>query len=208
MHDLAVSTIEPIDTLRQAIAPAREKLLAHPIYQQVNNLPRLRRFMQTHVFAVWDFMCLLKRLQRDLTSTSRIWLPPSRPSLARFINGVVLGEESDVDPDGRAASHLDIYLTAMDEVGASTASFRRFLAALGDGASVEVALDEGAAPAAARAFVGRTMEVVDRGRTVEVLASFLFGREDLNPEMFGRLLPRWEQVRVARRFAYYVQRHI
>src|SRR5262249_19136372 len=93
-------------------------------------------------------------------------------------------------------------------VGASTASFRRFLAALGDGASVEVALDEGAAPAAARAFVGRTMEVVDRGRTVEVLASFLFGREDLIPEMFGRLLPRWERVRVARRFAYYVERHI
>src|SRR5262249_56682041 len=125
--------------------------------------------------------------QRDGPWAGRICLPPWRASVGRFMTGVVLDEDAVVDPDGRAASELDIYLTAMDEVGASPASFRRFLAALGDGASVEVALDEGAAPAAARAFVGRTMEVVDRGRTVEVLASFLFGREDLIPEMFGRL---------------------
>src|SRR5262245_13162156 len=92
-------TVPPsLDGLRAAIAPMREALLAHPIYDAVDSLPRLRGFMAQHVFAVWDFMCLAKRLQRDLTSVGTLWLPPARPSLARFINSVVHGEESDVDP--------------------------------------------------------------------------------------------------------------
>src|SRR5690349_13479574 len=75
-----------LEALRAAISPVRSELLAHPIYRVVDSLPRLRRFMGTHVFAVWDFMCLAKRLQRDLTSLETLWRPPSHPSLARFIN--------------------------------------------------------------------------------------------------------------------------
>src|SRR5690348_5748381 len=112
----ASQAIVGLHAVRRAIAPIREELLAHPIYRAVDTLPRLQRFMSHHVFAVWDFMCLAKRLQRDLTSLDRLWVPPQRPSLARFVNSVVLGEESDVDSDGRAASHLDLYLAAMDEI--------------------------------------------------------------------------------------------
>jgi len=196
-----------LDALRGAIAPMRETLLAHPIYHAVDTLPRLRRFMGHHVFAVWDFMCLAKRLQRDLTSLDRLWLPPARPSLARFINSVVLGEESDVDPDGRAASHFDLYLSAMEEIGAPTATARRFLSTLRDGGEIGSALD---AHATARtgAFVRETLRTVDEGTTIEVLASFLFGREDVIPEMFARLLPLWRESRDARKFTYYVERHI
>src|SRR5258706_14798954 len=121
-------TAADADTLRTALAPLRDQLLNHPIYASVNTLPRLRCFMRYHVFAVWDFMCLAKRLQRDLTSLGVLWLPPTQPSLARFINSVVHGEESDVDPEGRAVSHFDLYLSAMDEVGASTAEARGFVA--------------------------------------------------------------------------------
>lgn len=196
-----------LETLRVAIAPLREELLAHPIYRAVNTLPRLRRFMTHHVFAVWDFMCLAKRLQRDLTSLDRLWLPPARPSLARFINSVVLAEESDVDPDGHAASHLDLYLAAMEEISAPTTSARRFLDALRDGGEIEAALTA-CAPAQTGAFVRDTLRMVEQGTTIEVLASFLFGREDLIPDMFSRLLPRWRESRDARRFMYYVERHI
>src|SRR5258707_2613415 len=109
------------------------RLLNHPIYASVNTLPRLCCFMRSHVFAVWDFMCLAKRLQRDLTSLDVLWLPPARPALARFINSIILAEESDLDPDGTAASHLELYVRGMEDVGASSVDLLRFLAMLRDG---------------------------------------------------------------------------
>jgi hypothetical protein len=197
-----------LDRLRTSIAPLRNRLLEHPIYQSVDTLPRLRRFMSYHVFAVWDFMCLAKRLQRDLTSLDILWLPPEQPSLARFINSVILGEESDVDPDGRPVSHFDLYLSAMEEVGASTDGVNCFVAMLREGAGFQKALTAVDAPSATHAFVENTLDTVERGTTIEVLSAFLFGREDLIPDMFSRLLPQWTESKHARRFTYYVERHI
>src|SRR5579863_8269000 len=108
------------EDLRKIVAPLRETLLRHPIYTQVDSLDRLREFMQIHVFAVWDFMSLVKRLQREVTCHQLPWLPPARRQVARFTNEVVLGEESDLGPDGKPSSHFELYLDAMDEVGART----------------------------------------------------------------------------------------
>jgi hypothetical protein len=200
--------ITSIDDLRAALAPVRTELLSHPIYKAVDSLPRLRLFMNHHVFAVWDFMCLAKRLQRDLTSLQELWLPPDRPSLARFINSIILSEESDVDPYEQAASHFGIYLGAMEETGASTEPVRRFIDLLREGVDVQSGLAAVGAPPSVLRFVSSTLQVVREGTTIEVLASFLFGREDLIPEMFARLLPQWTDSQQARRFAYYVNRHI
>jgi hypothetical protein len=205
---VTASSPASIDDLRRAIARVRADLFGHAIYEAVDSVPRLRCFMSYHVFAVWDFMCLAKRLQRDLTSVDVLWLPPARPSLARFINSVVLAEESDVDPDGHAASHFDLYVAAMGEVGAPTEAARRFVSLLHEGMEPLQALRAVGASPAIEAFVGHTLDVVQHGSTIEVLASFLFGREDLIPEMFARLLPRWAQSHDARRFTYYVERHI
>jgi hypothetical protein len=196
-----------LDALRAAIGPVRDELLNHALYANVNTLPRLRGFMRYHVFAVWDFMCLAKRLQRDLTSLDVLWLPPARPALARFINSIVVAEESDVDPEHRAASHFDLYVQGMQEVGASPAEALRFVALLRAGRDVTSSLAL-CAPAAAQTFVAHTLATVREGTTVEVLASFLFGREDLIPEMFARLQQQWIDSRQAARFAYYVARHI
>ena len=116
-----------LEELREKIAPLREALLDHSICTEVDSLDRLRQFMQIHVFAVWDFMSLVKRLQNEVTCRRLPWLPPIRAQVARFANEVVLGEESDVGPDGKAASHFELYLAAMDEVGADTAVARSLM---------------------------------------------------------------------------------
>lgn len=201
------STVAGVDTLRTALAPLRDQLLNHPIYASVNTLPRLRCFMRYHVFAVWDFMCLAKRLQRDLTSLDVLWLPPARPALARFINSLILAEETDLDPDGAAASHFELYVRGMEEVGASTAEALGFLTMLREGRDLEASLAAWAPPAA-RTFVSQTLTTVEQGTTIEVLSSLLFGREDLIPEMFSRLVPQWIESQRAPRFTYYVARHI
>lgn len=197
------------DGLRRAIEGPRQKLLGHPIYEMVNTPQRLRLFMQAHVFAVWDFMSLAKRLQNDLTCTAIPWRPPRVKALARFANEVILSEESDLGPDGAPRSHLELYLEAMEEVGASTEQFRLFLCRLGEGAELSDALLETRVPRFVRSFVEETVRTAVSDSTLGVASSFLFGREDLIPEMFERILPSLTGGRVAApSFAFYLERHI
>lgn len=184
-------------------------LLRHKIYREVNSLDRLRWFMADHVFAVWDFMSLAKRLQQELSCTDVPWTPRSSPMLTRFINDIVLAEESDINHDGQEMSHLSMYLSGMQEVGADSSVFRDFLYHLQNGDSYAVALEKAKAPEYVRDFVSRTLNRAINGTPVEVAADFLFGREDAIPEMFQALLSTWNLSRSeTRTFSYYLQRHI
>lgn len=194
------------EQVEQAIAPLRASLLDHPIYAAVDSLERLRVFVADHVFAVWDFMALVKRLQRDLTCVEVLWAPPSDPFLARFINEVVLVEESDALPGG-PTSHVELYRRAMDEVTADASAFDTYLTCLRRGVRPREALTTAEAPPHVRSFVEATLHVAEHGSTVEVLAAFLFGREDVIPDMFRRLLVRWHGVDTPA-FALYLERHV
>ena len=61
--------------LQDQIKASRAKLLAHPVYAQISDINGLRKFSTFHVYAVWDFMSLLKSLQMGLTCVSLPWLP-------------------------------------------------------------------------------------------------------------------------------------
>jgi Protein of unknown function (DUF3050) len=197
---------------RYCLSKLRSQLLDHPIYAEVASVEDLRRFMQDHVFAVWDFMSLLKRLQRDLTCTNVPWFPAGNAKAARLINDIVIGEETDVDPDGSYVSHLDLYLRAMEDVGASTRQFDAFRSLARAGTSIEVAMARTEVPPHVQAFVAHTMMQAQSGATEEVLAAFFYGREDVIPEMFTRLQKVLPGARKAndplRHFVYYIERHI
>ena len=190
----------------------RAALLDHPIYTHVASVADLRRFMEDHVFAVWDFMSLLKRLQQDMTCIRVPWFPSDNAKAARLINDIVIGEETDIGPDGSYVSHLALYLRAMRDVGASTRQFERFRTLALVGVPVEVALGQIGAPRHVQAFVAHTMALANSGSTEEVLAAFFYGREDIIPEMFRRLLntlydAKHDNDRL-RHFVYYIDRHI
>jgi hypothetical protein len=194
-----------LDSLRAA-------LLDHPIYAHVVSIADLRRFMEDHVFAVWDFMSLLKRLQQDMTSVRVPWFPADNAKAARLINDIVIGEETDVGPDGSYVSHLALYLGAMRDIGASTRQFERFRTLVLVGVPVEIALAQIGAPRHVQAFVAHTMTLANSGSTEEVLAAFFYGREDIIPEMFRRLLDTLygashNKDRLGH-FIYYIDRHI
>jgi hypothetical protein len=189
----------------------RGVLLEHPIYAQVAGAADLRRFMEDHVFAVWDFMSLLKRLQQDMTCIRVPWFPAHDARAARLINDIVIGEETDLGPDGCYVSHLDLYRRAMDDIGASTRQFDTFCSLAQIGVPVESALARIGAPPHVQAFVGHTMALANSGSTDEVLAAFFYGREDIIPQMFQRLLDtlgaNHNNDRL-RHFIYYIDRHI
>ena len=198
------------ESLTAAIAAERRALLEHRLYGRLRTLEHLAVFMEHHVFAVWDFMSLLKALQVRLTCARVPWLPQGNAQVRRLVNEIVLGEESDVLPEGGAASHFELYLHAMHQAGADTAQVEHFIGLLQSGQPVVAALEQAGVPAAVGAFVRQTFEVIERGRPHEIAAAFTYGREDLIPEMFTQLVHGLERQFPGKlaKLRYYLDRHI
>ena len=171
--------------LQQRLQPLRDRLVAHPLYTSLKGVEELRIFLSTHVFAVWDFMSLLKALQRRLTSVDEVWRPVGDRASRRLVNEIVLGEESD-EVDGDFVSHFELYLSALRQAGASTEHIDAVMARLDAGEDVKKALAH--APAAARRFSTVTFDVVRSGSLPAVAAAFTLGREDVIPAMFTELV--------------------
>ena len=161
--------------------------------------------MENHVFAVWDFMSLLKTLQNNIVPSSNLWLPTyeNRSDIARMINEIVLCEETDVSFDGKSAiSHFDLYLQAMMEIGADTTKITEYLN------QVKMTGKIGGTPTAVQDFVNTTFDAINKGPHCAA-ASFSYGRETVIPSMFKRILT---QINIfesdAPKFHYYLERHI
>lgn len=190
-------------------ATARTRLLTHPLFSKLTSMDAWRLFMGHHVFAVWDFMSLVKRLQRDLTCAQVPWTPPRDAGHARLINEIVLEEESDLDAEGRPTSHFELYLQAMEQCGANTWMVRLFLRQLQNGTDPQAALKACGAPPSVQAFVAHTLYLVQHGSTEEVCAAFFWGREEIIPQMFLRFADKADPTDPAlATLTYYFRRHI
>ncbi|MFM8414820.1 MAG: DUF3050 domain-containing protein [Planctomycetota bacterium] len=204
-HESVASSAPTID-----VGELRDRLVAHRLYELVDTPGRLRWFMEHHVFAVWDFQSLLKALQQRLTCTTVPWVPTADPEARRMINEIVLDEESDELPEGGAASHFELYLDCMGRAGADTGPIGRLLDAIRGGTPLSQALAGCGMPPAAAAFVQRSFAVIDSGSTPAIAAAFTYGREDVIPDMFRRIVGSLAQDDPARweRFRFYLDRHI
>jgi len=191
------------------LSEQQHSLQNHRVFGLLKTVEDLHLFMSWHVFAVWDFMSLVKRLQRELTVVTTPWVPSPYPLSARLINEIVLGEESDVAPGGRHLSHYELYLEAMHEIGAETSTINQFVSAVASGTPPVDALEYSKIHPAIQQFVTQTLETAQHGELVEVLGNFFFGREDIIPRMFHSLLDRWHLTREqAPLFIFYLERHI
>lgn len=201
---------EQLNIINQELATYRRELLTHRLYKEVREVSDFQRFMEQHIFAVWDFMCLLKALQQKLTCVDLPWRPTGNPVTRRFINEIVLGEESDVDAQGKVSSHFELYLEAMQEIGASTQVIGDFLQKIDRESDVLKALNEVQINQETKDFVNYTFSVLASGSTHKIAAVFTFGREDLIPEMFIEILREMKsrgQSNISK-LLYYLERHI
>ena len=188
----------------------RRALITHPVYTQVDNLASLHTFMSFHVWAVWDFMCLLKSLQTQLSCVQVPWFPQGDRALRRLVNEIVVSEESDEDGHGGFAAHFELYLEAMQQCGADARAIQRFITALREGKETTAALALAAPPAGAQAFSLHTSQTVTTGSLPTLAAAFTFGREDVVPSMFQAVLDEIQESHLSTydRFIYYLDRHI
>ena len=199
--------------IEAAIASARAGLIGHPLLTErgIQSLADLRAFMESHIYAVWDFMSLTKSLQGALAPVTVPWMPPAAdPAVVRMINEIVLIEESDQGPvPGTTMSHTDLYLRSMEEVGADSSTFRAFLEVVArDGVRTALAETPGV-PGHARTFVATTFDVIEGGAIHEIAAAFTFGRETVIPPMFKNFIDHCGiGPDAAPQFHYYLDRHI
>lgn len=172
----------------------------------IQSMNDLRVFMEHHVFAVWDFMSLLKCIQASVVPSTTPWVPTkgNRSNIARMVNEIVLCEESDVDLSGGSISHFDLYIQAMLEVGADVEPINKFLTAFHTGSPSAF----NHIPEPSRKFVLHTLQTVEDGPHCAA-ASFAYGRETIIPTMFTKILRQLEISSIdAPKFHYYLQRHI
>jgi hypothetical protein len=199
-----------IDKINERIAPIRQAIINHKVYGAIKDIESLQVFMQFHVYAVWDFMSLLKALQNNLTCVKVPWFPVGDANTRYLINEIVTGEESDIDEYGERKSHFELYLEAMQQCNANVSGIGSFCEELQQGNGFEKAYLTANTPTEARSFVDFTFDIINSQKAHLQSAVFTFGREDLIPNMFhaivGDIHKQFpDSVSI---FKYYLERHI
>jgi len=190
-----------INILNSNLTKYREEIVNHALYKKLNSVEDIAVMMEYHVYAVWDFMSLLKALQSLLTCTTSPWKPVGDGKIRQLVNSIVLEEESDVDKENNPLSHYEMYIDAMKQCGANTSAIESFVANVS--ATNIPSVNEGV-----DAFLKTTFDVIESNETHKIASAFTFGREDLIPDMFTAIVDEYNTENNLDKFVYYLKRHI
>ena len=200
-----------IDSIQNKIKDHRNKLLEHKLYSNIETIKDLQVFTENHIYAVWDFMSLLKALQIRLTCTKTPWLPNNNSQTAYLINEIVLAEETDINQVGERKSHYELYLDAMIDIGAKTEKPVEIINEIANSENIFNAIENINIHPNIKNFLNFTFSVIDEGKPHKIAAIFTFGRENLIPNMFNEILREFEK-NVSEgdisKLIYYFERHI
>ena len=190
-----------IKYINARISDYKKAIINHPLYTELNTIEDVQKLMEIHVYAVWDFMSLLKGLQIELTCTTVPWKPIGDGKIRRLINSIVLEEESDIDLAGSPSSHYEMYLASMVECGANTNEINTFINNVTDNKLPKVNKE-------IDSFLATTFDILNSKKAHRIAAAFTFGREDLIPDMFTAIINDLSKEHKLDNFKYYLERHI
>lgn len=200
-----------IDNIQEKIKNHRDRLLEHKLYSNIETIKDLQLFTENHIYAVWDFMSLLKALQIRLTCTKTPWLPNKNSQTAYLINEIVLAEETDVNQAGERKSHYELYLDAMIDIGAKPEKPVEIINQIANSEDIFKAIENLKIHENIKEFLNFTFSVIKEGKPHKIAAIFTFGRENLIPNMFNEILREFEKNVTEgdiSKLIYYFERHI
>lgn len=199
-----------IQNLEKNLSSTRKSLINHSLYSKLDSKQKLVEFMENHVFAVWDFMSLIKALQRNLTCIEVPWIPNENRLAGRLVNEIVLAEESDVDLNGNPKSHFELYLESMIQIGASTKKIEDFIFKIKTLKSYNKSIKNINISPVVKEFMDFTFNIINTNKNHVIASVFTFGREDLIPDMFIEIVKKLsinDEIK-ADHLIYYLERHI
>jgi hypothetical protein len=203
--------MKEFENIQAFIEEEKHLLNNHPLYSKIKTLKHLQKFTEVHVFAVWDFMSLLKALQIELTCVTIPWFASEYPNTRYLINEIVLAEESDTSIDGRRLSHFEMYIDAMESMGSNTNYIKDFLTNVKKSNDIFQSIENLDIDIRIKEFLKFTFQIIETKEPHKIAAAFTFGREDLIPHMFSSIL---KEIQInfpesdLAKFIYYFQRHI
>ena len=200
-----------IEYIEGKIKSHRDKLLNHRLYSNIERIEDLQIFTENHIYAVWDFMSLLKALQIKLTCTKTPWVPNNNSQTAYLINEIVLAEETDVNQLGERKSHYELYIDAMIDIGAKIEFPIKNINEIASSKNVFASIDSLELHKNIKEFLRFTFSVIEEGKPHKIAAIFTFGRENLIPNMFNEILREFEKNikdKDISKLIYYFERHI
>jgi len=199
-----------IDVLQDSLNPTRNKLISHPLYHALDTKEKITLFMENHVFAVWDFMSLIKALQKNLTCTSVPWTPNQNNFSGKLVNEIVLAEESDIDMNNNPKSHFELYLESMENLGANTNLIKKFIKEINSSQSYYESVKKFNIPSVVKEFMDFTFDIIKTNKNHVIASVFTFGREDLIPDMFIEIVKKLSSEKNIKTdlLIYYLERHI
>ena len=199
-----------IDALQDSLNPTRNKLISHPLYYALDTKEKITLFMENHVFAVWDFMSLIKALQKNLTCTSVPWTPNQNNFSGKLVNEIVLAEESDIDMNNNPKSHFELYLESMENLGANTNLIKKFIKEINSSQSYYESVKKFNIPSVVKEFMDFTFDIIKTNKNHVIASVFTFGREDLIPDMFIEIVKKLSSEKNIKTdlLIYYLEIHI
>lgn len=200
-----------IQSIQNKLKPLQEELKNHKLYESINSLESLQTFMQSHVFAVWDFMSIVKTLQLELTSITYPWIPNKKTVVSRrLINDIVLSEETDYDENGIVKSHFEFYIECMKQTQASTKDIETLISKLENQENIFEIINSLDLSNELKEFLIFTFETIESKKIHNIAALLTFGRENLIPDMFITFVDDFDckDKEKVSKFEYYLNRHI
>ncbi len=184
-----------------------QMLESHKLYDRIFDDYSLRLFVEYHVVCVWAYNYLLRDIYQELVSMIQPLNSQSQKEAIRLISETILEEEVEEQNDGSLLSHLEIYLEAMQALGADVGPILSFFDMQESGSTWEEALEEARFPPA----VARYAQGLGRmfARPLHERAAVLFYEgEPFIPDTFLNRLGQLGAKHSVNRLLDYFERHI
>ena len=202
--------MDNLENNKKKLDDLKQKITAHPLFANKLEPKQICKFMESHIFAVWGFMSILKTLQKKITPNNLPWMPNrnTKNGLVNFVNEIILCEESDFIEGIGYISHFEIYLMAMKNIGAKTDQIDKLTSKISEKGYNEKYIDDVDTSDDVKSFLKHDLDVSMNGTLPEIVGAFTLGREKVIPNMFSYILPVIEETSASKHLITYLERHI
>ena len=201
---------------QNSIAPFNSKLINHKIYGQISDMRKTKIFMESHVFSVWEYLTMLKALQRELATRDISFLHENVPDLPYLINQIVLNEEIEEESRGEYLSAMglyQLYINSMDEIGADSNPIKYFVDCIKVNKNWNNTIRDTITrfdniPIQTYEYLNYNLKMIELSEIHELAGIFFFGREDINSKFILLIKSNIEHEKSLSNLKNIIKRHV